>query len=219
MTAISNKKPNNNFFSNFFTTVQDAPWYRLFLTPALNELKTLSAGSLILDVGTGPGKFLELIKQQLSLECVGSDISESMLKEARNRQSIKGVKLVKLEKNKPLPFPDFSFDAVSFCSVLFLLKDSQQLLDDSIRILRPGGKIVVLTPSVEKLNKRVNDLNEKIKLELRNWTFLIWRSSTKQKALEWKKRNILEKYAAKHRLKYTRRNAFFNLAVVEILEL
>ena len=38
-------------FAGFFRGVQGAPWYRLFLTPAINELQTLPAGSKVLDVG------------------------------------------------------------------------------------------------------------------------------------------------------------------------
>ena len=217
MRTAQQKKVSKNAFAKFFTAVQDAKWYELFLTPAVDELRLLSAGSLVLDVGTGPGKFLELIKRQLSIDCVGADISESMLEEARKRSVLADIPLIKLEQDNNFPFPDSSFDAVSFCSVLFLLEEPEPLLKEALRIIRPSGKIMVLTPAGHGITKKENNPLSNI-LDLGYWTFSLWRISTRSKALEWKRKNTLSDFAAKFDLSYDHHSVFFNLAEIEVLQ-
>ena len=71
-------------YAKFFRYVQDSPWYKHFLDPIIEELSWLPDGAKILDIGTGPGKLLELGKVQSDLQWTGVDTDASMLAEAQN---------------------------------------------------------------------------------------------------------------------------------------
>lgn len=204
-------------FAQFFNYVQAAPWYDHFLEPAVDALRPLPPGATLLDIGTGAGKFLELAQKQLSLEVVGSDIDADMLAQARQLPALSTTPLHLLEANKPLPFPDNAFDAVTFCSVLFLLDDPTPLLKEALRVLRPNGRLVTLTPTG---NGRLQPaLFKQIGLSIHNWTFFLWRSMTGGKARSWAAANKLASFAAENHLNYHQQIGFQGFAVVESLRL
>ena len=45
-------------FSKFFSNLQEAPWYRQFLNPVIDEIND---NSKLLDIGTGSGKMMEIL--------------------------------------------------------------------------------------------------------------------------------------------------------------
>ncbi len=61
--------------------------------------------------------------------------------------------LVHLDARKPFPLPDASFDAVYSEHMIEHLTyaDGQQCLRECFRVLRPGGRIRIATPSLERL--------------------------------------------------------------------
>ncbi|MFQ6611265.1 MAG: class I SAM-dependent methyltransferase [Fidelibacterota bacterium] len=215
---MSTRLPSvKNGFVQFFASVQEAPWYTHFLNLALEELKTLSAGSKVLDVGTGPGKFIELMQDSIDLQCIGVDIDEAMLEQARKRPLLTNVPLVHIKPNQALPFEDKSFEAVTFCSVLFLLENPYDLLNEAIRLLRPGGKIIVLTPTgAGSIRDGLSYLSRR-GLNSKTWTFVTWKKATANKAQDWQRAMILSKYARINHVLYNKRIVFGGYAVVESL--
>jgi SAM-dependent methyltransferase len=213
-----NTAQKKSSFANFFKGVQDAPWYRLFLTPAVVELQVIPPGSKALDVGTGPGKFIELAKEQLSLIWAGVDTDEAMLYHARQRPALADVMLSRVEPDRPLPFASQEFDVVCFCSVLFTLADPYPLLKESLRLLRPGGKIIVLTPSGRVDFRKEVALLIHYDFSIDNWTFFLWRILTGSRARKWAKKNLLTAVAEKNDLIYSRHFSFKGFAMVETLE-
>lgn len=136
-----------NLRARFFKYIQDLPWYQLFLEDIMVELKLLDSHSRILDVGTGPGKLIEQVVNQTGLNCVGVDYDQAMLTEAKKRHNFSKVPLLQNGRNGALPFKACCFDFVSFCSILFLLNDPLPLLKEADRILKPNGKIFILSPA------------------------------------------------------------------------
>jgi ubiquinone/menaquinone biosynthesis C-methylase UbiE len=207
-------------FAQFFRTVQDAPWYRKFLDPVLDELRPLSNKAQILDVGTGPGKFIELVHAELPIGCVGVDIDETMLEQARQRPSLDGVSLIHIDSAKPLPFDDASFEAVCFCSVLFLLDSAVMLksLQEAQRILKAKGKIIVLTPTGS--GNLMNTLNVYLQMGnyISNQSFFVWRRNTSSRARHWQQENSLSDFAEQAQLQYRHYPIFKGMASIEILE-
>ena len=135
-------------FARFFRYVQDAPWYDLFLEPVLEALQPLPADADLLDIGTGTGGFIEQVARvQPDFQIVGTDINAEMLEQAQQRPFLSTIPLHLLDKDAPLPFADATFDVICFCSVLFLLDDPSPLLDEAVRLLRPNGRIIILTPT------------------------------------------------------------------------
>ena len=100
-------------------------------------------GQRILDVATGTGLVAFALAAR-GAEVVGLDQSEDMLAGARARQARAGspgqVSFVRGEAEQ-LPFPDDSFDALTFTYLLRYVDDPQATLAELARVLRPGGRI------------------------------------------------------------------------------
>ncbi len=203
-------------FARFFRNVQDAPWYAHFLNPVLQALQPLPENATILDIGTGAGKLIEMGQKELNLQWVGADTDEAMLAAARQRPSIRDVPLELLKAGSPLPFPNQSFDAVTFCSVLFLISDPAPLLQEGWRILRPGGMLVALTPAGKGQVRPA--LLRQIGFSPANATFFLWRSMTASSGRAWSQRDTLETFAHSHQADYRRQDVFNGLALLEIVQ-
>lgn len=203
-------------FAHFFRYVQNAPWYNLFLEPALEELRSLSADAAVLDIGTGTGGFIEEVARvHPDFQIVGTDIDAEMLAQAQKRPFLSTIPLHLLEKDEPLPFADATFDAICFCSVLFLLDNPLSLLQEAARLLRPSGRIIILTPTG---NGRLQPSTlRKIGINVHNWTYFIWRNRTAENGRSWAADDRLPSYAAENKLAYDKKDGFMEMAVVEVL--
>jgi demethylmenaquinone methyltransferase/2-methoxy-6-polyprenyl-1,4-benzoquinol methylase len=102
----------------------------------------LAAGGLALDVACGSGKLTAALRRRANGGLVvGMDFSGRMLAEARRK--IPGPSYVRGDALK-LPFPDAVFDAVTIAFGLRNLADPELGLREMLRVLRPGGRAVVL---------------------------------------------------------------------------
>jgi len=135
--------------SRFFAHVQNTTWYRQFLQAAVVTLADLAPGSSILDIGTGPGRLLALLHHDLALHCIGVDADPAMLHEAQRYLQATSIELVHVPAGQALPFAPQSFDAICFCSVLYLLNADEvlEMLRQARILLRPRGRFVILTAS------------------------------------------------------------------------
>ncbi|KRE48739.1 class I SAM-dependent methyltransferase [Paenibacillus sp. Soil522] len=98
----------------------------------------------VLDVGTGPG-LLALQLAEQGHRVTGIDLSSEMLRIARSKAEAIGLSCTFIEGDAQLlPFPDGSFDAVVSRNVLSGLSCIACALTEWGRVLRPGGKIVVM---------------------------------------------------------------------------
>jgi demethylmenaquinone methyltransferase/2-methoxy-6-polyprenyl-1,4-benzoquinol methylase len=101
----------------------------------------------ILDVATGTAGVAIALAHATDAHIVGVDISEPMLD--RGRQRVQAAQLdsrIRLEaaRAEELPFPDGSFDAVSFTYLLRYVADPAATLTELARVLRPGGGMASL---------------------------------------------------------------------------
>ena len=102
-------------------------------------------GGRILDVGIGTG--LSLSDYSCATRIFGVDISEPMLRKAQARVRALGlsnVELLAVMDAKNLAFKDCSFDAVVAQYVITAVPDPEATLDDFIRVLRPGGELILV---------------------------------------------------------------------------
>ena len=102
-------------------------------------------GSRILDVGVGTG--LELPYFASDATVVGVDISEPMLRKAQER--IRGGNLSQIAglavmDGARLGFADGAFDAVIAPYVITVVPDPEATLAEFIRVVRPGGEVVLV---------------------------------------------------------------------------
>jgi demethylmenaquinone methyltransferase/2-methoxy-6-polyprenyl-1,4-benzoquinol methylase len=101
----------------------------------------------ILDVATGTAGVAIALARRTGGSVTGIDISESML--ARGRERVRSAGLedrIKLQSGRAedLPFPDASFDAVSFTYLLRYVRDPAATIGELARVLRPGGVLAGL---------------------------------------------------------------------------
>jgi ArsR family transcriptional regulator len=114
----------------------------------LRAVESKRAESL-LDAGTGTGRMLELLGPLIK-RGVGVDVSPEMLAIARDRLEQAGHHhcQVRLADVYRLPFADSSpmqgFDVVLFHQVLHYLDDPQAAVAEAARVLKPGGRLLIV---------------------------------------------------------------------------
>jgi demethylmenaquinone methyltransferase/2-methoxy-6-polyprenyl-1,4-benzoquinol methylase len=117
-------------------------WKRYTLTVANPQ-----AGDEVLDIAGGTGDLSLAFARKVGPtgRVVHTDINESMLREGRNRLVDLGVLLPTLVCDaEQLPFASESFDMVSVAFGLRNMTQKERALAEMHRILRPGGKLLVL---------------------------------------------------------------------------
>ena len=98
----------------------------------------------ILDVATGPAGVACVLADRTAAHVVGIDVSEDMLREgAANvaRRGLDGRVALSLGRGEQLPFPDASFDALTFTYLLRYVADPAATLAELARVVKPGGPI------------------------------------------------------------------------------
>lgn len=100
-------------------------------------------GPRILEVGVGTGKNIPFYPAGAEITAI--DLSEEMLARAREKvsQSGKTVSLVQMDVEQ-MAFPDDSFDTVLTSCVFCSVPDPVLGLREIQRVLRPGGRLVML---------------------------------------------------------------------------
>ena len=100
----------------------------------------------ILDVATGTGDLAFELKDRAATAAVtGLDFSASMLEQARRKAGARSADIRFLQGDaQALPFADDSFDALTIAYGLRNLAEPATGLREFHRVLRPGGRLVVL---------------------------------------------------------------------------
>lgn len=104
----------------------------------------LACGNNILEAGVGTG--LSLGDYPATAKVTGFDLSEHMLKRAASKvrkHKLDHVQMLTVMDACNLGFPDASFDAVVAQFVITLVPQPERALDEFLRVLRPGGEIIL----------------------------------------------------------------------------
>lgn len=113
--------------------------------PLRRRLKAWPA-PLVLDVATGTGRlpFFLLQEPDFNGRVVGLDASAGMLARARDKLAPFGDRAALVRQSAmDLPFADDAFDAVTCLEALEFLPDDVAALREMVRVLRPGGVLLV----------------------------------------------------------------------------
>lgn len=98
----------------------------------------------MLDVGTGPG-VLALISAELGNEVTAVDLSENMVKKARENAMMRSLDINFMQGDaENLELPDAHFDIVMNKYLLWTLPQPGKALTEWKRVLRDGGMIIAI---------------------------------------------------------------------------
>nr|WP_281493791.1 metalloregulator ArsR/SmtB family transcription factor [Ancylobacter koreensis] len=109
-----------------------------------SALSGVRVGSL-LDLGTGTGRILELFADEME-RGVGIDLSAEMLAVARANLERAGVRNATVRQGDiyNLALPRDAFDVVIVHQVLHFLEDAPRAIREAARVLRPGGRLLIV---------------------------------------------------------------------------
>jgi ubiquinone/menaquinone biosynthesis C-methylase UbiE len=124
-----------------------------------HQLLSLRPGERVCDVGVGPGLLSFEMAQTVGENgrAAGIDQSEAMLEMTRTRCSELGWTDFRQADATKLPFEDESFDAVVSTQVYEYVPDMASALAEAHRVLRPGGRVLILDTDWDSVVWNTND--------------------------------------------------------------
>lgn len=141
---FSDIAPRYDFLNRLLSFGVDRRWRR-------NAVKCIrwSEGGRVLDVATGTGDVaLEIARQTPpSVAIVGVDFSEGMVTLGRDKVAgspYAGRITMDIAPCEAIPFPDDTFDSVTIAFGIRNVVDRRQGLSEMLRVLKPGGRVVIL---------------------------------------------------------------------------
>ena len=153
---LSTSAERNTFAQNLFTPLparydrlaevlsfgQNGRWRR-----AMVDQIARAPGKAVLDVASGTAGVAIQLARRTDAQVVGVDLTEQMLRQGKSNVAAAGlagqIALV-AGRAEQLPFPDASFDALTFTYLLRYVDDPQATLAELARVLKPGGRVASL---------------------------------------------------------------------------
>lgn len=136
------------------------------------RLLALTPGEAVLDLGSGPGLLAIDMARAVGPtgQVCGIDLSDSMLALARGRPVPAGGAPVEYRHGgaDAVPYPDGSFDAAVCTQVLEYVADIPAALAEALRVLRPGGRLLVLDTDWDSIVWHSTD-PDRMRRILRTW--------------------------------------------------
>lgn len=168
------------------------------LTKRTAEIAGLKEGLTVLDVSSGRGTQAIYYAENFGVIVVGLDLSEEMIatatKNAKESSVSERISFVRGD-SQDLPFDNNSFDVVINECAVGIPDDSQKVLDEMVRVAKPGGSIVIHESTWLKniLDDEKEDIAERYgttPLEYSEWKAMLTKAGVKNivsELEEWSK--------------------------------
>ncbi len=128
--------PRYDVMNRLMTAGQDGRWRQDVIRRA-----RLAPGAHLLDLGTGTGDLARAaLRQQPDLHLAAADFTPAMLRLGQRRGALNWA----VADAHALPFPAETFDAVVSGFLLRNVSHLPSVLAEKFRVLKPGGRVVVL---------------------------------------------------------------------------
>ena len=106
-----------------------------------------------LDVGSGTGELLRLVRAHYPFRSFGCDYTDKLL-------SVPGPRIDTVDLNRqPLPYTDNRFALVTCIETIEHLENYREVIREIYRVLQPGGVAVFSTPNILNLRSRLRYLS------------------------------------------------------------
>ncbi len=153
---LSTSAERNSFAQDLFTPLpgrydrlaeilsfgQNGRWRRAVVDQVMR-----APGEHVLDVASGTAGVAIQLARRMGARVVGVDLTEQMLRRGSanvTRARLGGRIGLVAGRAEQLPFPDASFDALTFTYLLRYVDDPQATLAELARVVRPGGRVASL---------------------------------------------------------------------------
>jgi ubiquinone/menaquinone biosynthesis C-methylase UbiE len=138
-------------YSRCYDSVYSLMPYRKLLWDSYQALDLLP-GMDVLDAGCGTGNFELFLAEKdpppVRIEAI--DFSAAMLSTAGKKcRAMAHVRFRQANLNSALPYPDSTFDRIISINVLYALEDRDRTMREFLRVLKPGGKMIITSPTPE----------------------------------------------------------------------
>jgi SAM-dependent methyltransferase len=113
-------------------------------------LGELRAGDRVLDLGSGAGSFTAAVARDgRAASVIGAEVASTAVRRSQAQHPELDFRLVPIDG--PLPFDDGTFDLVWASEVIEHIADTARWLSEVRRVLAPGGRLLLTTPSHGRL--------------------------------------------------------------------
>ena len=144
-----------NFASNLYREIREqtyghdlgqTSWVTREESEGIPHLLGLTAGSKVLEIGCGCGKYAIHLAGTIGCEVLGLDVNahgvETANQLARSGEADSRVRFQQGDASQPLPFEDGAFDAAFANDVLCHIPGRLSVFTEILRVLRPGGRLL-----------------------------------------------------------------------------
>ena len=150
----------NDSYSDFLNS-QDNEIFRKYVD--LIERFT-QEGDTVLDVGCGAGNMLDIARKQMQERVfAGIDISDTSVSTCLS----KGLNVNQYD-GKTIPADDDSFSVVGSLNVLEHTDDPENFLNEKLRVLKPGGNLIIACPNFLSITNSYHDRTRGIVRKIQN---------------------------------------------------
>ena len=105
-----------------------------------------------LDIGSGTGELIQLVKTNFNVSCYAVDYTDTLMQDEKQKVDVTDL------NHCSLPYDDNFFDAVTFTEVIEHLEDHRKILKEINRVLKKDGVLVVTTPNILNMKSRIRFL-------------------------------------------------------------
>ncbi|MEU3752965.1 methyltransferase domain-containing protein [Streptomyces olivoreticuli] len=119
----------------------------------LRQLLQAQPGQRYLDVGAGTGDAARELAEESGAQVIACDLSRTMCATMKHT----GLQHVAVADSHRLPFKGAAFDGAWADRVLQHVEDPDRALEEMLRVIRPGGRIVVCDPDTATQALNVED--------------------------------------------------------------
>ncbi len=156
------------------------------LTKRTAELCELKEGMCVLDVSSGRGTQAIYYATTFGVQVTGLDISEEMVRTASKRAKesrLNGKVKFVIGDSQQLPFSDNTFDVVINECAVGIPDDSQKVLNEMLRVVKPKGAVAIHESTWKKpfSVEEKNEISERYgttPLEFNEWKSMLEKAGT-----------------------------------------